>query len=200
MKNTKLFMSAIAIASLFISSCTKDYMNISGIGPITTKTIQVDNFSAIDMEGVSDVYITYGTEQKVSVTGHANIISRIQTDVSNGTWYIELERGNYGQYELSYHLTLPLIEEIRSSGTGNVIINEFPAQEDLSVKLIGTGSFKGFPMLVNDCDIDISGSGNAEVSVESNLEVNIDGSGSVYYKGDPIIRDHIQGSGTVSKL
>ena len=93
-----------------------------------------------------------------------------------------------------------MIEEIRSDGTGNVIINEFPAQERLSVELIGTGSFKGFPMLVGDCTIDISGSGDAEVSVESNLNVNIDGSGSVYYKGDPIIRDDIQGSGSVSKF
>jgi hypothetical protein len=45
--------------------------------------------------------------------------------------------------------------------------------------------------------VDISGSGNCEVTVNTRLDVDIDGSGSVFYKGTPSIKDHISGSGRV---
>jgi hypothetical protein len=198
MKNTKLITVAIIVATLLTTSCTKEYTSIEGFGTITTKTLQVDEFTGIRMEGVDNVFITYGAEQKVTVTGHPNIISRIKTDVSNNTWNIELERGTYGHYELTYYLTLPRIERIYNCGTGDVVINDFISQDELAVKIVGTGNFLGFPLAAKNCSIDISGTGDCEVTVEDRLDVNIDGSGHVYYNGNPIIHENISGSGTVS--
>ena len=116
------------------TSCKKEYTSIEGFGTITTKTLQIDEFIGIRMEVGDNVFIKYGVEQKVTVTGHPNIISRIKTDVSNNTWNIELERGSYGQYELTYYLTLPRIERIYNFGTGDVVINDFISQDELSFK------------------------------------------------------------------
>ena len=200
MKNLKLSIIGIAVAALLFNSCTKDYLHIVGAGTITTKTLQLNDFTSINMLGVDDVIISYGAEQKVTVTGHPNIIDKIKTKVSNKTWNIELEKANYGDYELTFYLTLPVIENITSNGTGDVFITDFINQDNLWVNLIGTGNLYCFPMTVKNCNVDISGTGNCEVSVETRLDATIIGSGSVHYKGNPFIHTNISGSGSVIQM
>ncbi len=197
MKNIKIITTTILFASLMATSCTKESARIEGIGTITTKTLDVANFSKIFLEGVDDVVISYGPFQEVTVTGHPNIISRIRTGVSNQTWYIELENGNYGHYELTYYLTLPSLEQVSTSGTGDVVITDSMTQEDMRISLTGSGSFLGFPMRAETCQVDITGTGDCKITVNNRLDVTIDGSGSVYYKGDPSIQEDITGSGAV---
>ena len=197
MKNIKIIIAAILLASLVVTSCTKEVARIEGTGSIITETLHVADFSRINMEGVDDVIISYGPVQEITVTGHPNIISRIRTGVSNQTWYIELENGNYGDYELTYYLTLPSLEQVSTSGTGDVVIIDSMAQEDMRISLTGTGSFLGFPMRAENCQVDITGTGDCEITVNNRLDVTIDGSGNVYYKGDPSIQEDITGSGAV---
>jgi hypothetical protein len=197
MKTSNIIFTAILFAAIITQSCTKEYSRIEGMGAITTETLYLDDFSGIDMEGADDVTISYGTEQKVEVTGHPNIISRIQTEVSNDTWHIELERGNYGEYELSYNIILPYIEEISYDGSGNVMVSGSMESDYLELSLLGSCSFYGFSLRVESCQVDITGSGNCEITAGSQLDVSIEGSGSVFYKGNPSVTSHITGSGGV---
>ena len=197
MKKIQLTIVAIIIAGLMAQSCEKLNTRIEGVGAITTNTLQVDDFNSIELLGADDVFISYGTEQEVTVTGHPNIISRIQTDVSNGTWFIELERGSYGAYELTYYITVPDLEEVRNIGSGNVSVSDPISVDQMKVSILGSGSFFGFPLTASACQVDIMGSGECEVTVNNDLDVVIEGSGSVYYKGSPIIHEDISGSGRV---
>lgn len=197
MKTSNILLVASIFAALITQSCTKEHARIEGMGAITTETLYLNHFNSIAVEGADDVVISYGPEQKVEVTGHPNIISRIQTEVSNDTWHMELERGSYGRYELSYHLTLPSIEDISYEGSGNVTIASPMETDYLEISLSGSCSFKGFLLSANSCQVDISGSGNCEVSANTRLDVSIEGSGNVFYKGSPSIKDHISGSGRV---
>ena len=195
MKKSNLIIVAIAIAGLLTQSCTKD--RIEGLGEIDTMILQVDQFNGIAQEGASDVYISYGETQEVKVTGHPNIISRIETDVINGVWFIELENGNYSDYELTFYLTMPLLNEASSSGSGNIHVTQFDNQPELEINIYGSGSFMGYPIQVADCRIRIEGSGECEVNVTEKLDVAIKGSGNIYYKGHPRITTDIKGSGTL---
>lgn len=197
MKTSKIFIAVSLLVAIVSQSCTKQYSRIDGTGAITTETLYLDDFTGIHMEGADNVFISYGTEQKVEVTGHPNIISRIQTEVSNDTWHMELERGNYGKYELTYYLTMPYVEEISYDGSGNVTISGSMETDYLEVSLMGSCSLFGFALNAEICQVDITGSGNCEITASSSLDVSIDGSGSVFYKGSPSIEDHISGSGRV---
>ena len=197
MKKVQLTIVAIIIAGLMAQSCEKMNTRIDGIGAITTNTLQVDDFNSIELLGADNVFISYGTEQEVTVTGHSNIISRIQTEVSNGTWFIELERGSYGTYELTYYITVPDLEEVRSIGSGNVTVTDPISVDQMKVSLEGSGSFFGFPLSASTAMVDIMGSGECEITVNNDLDVLIEGSGSVYYKGSPSIQSDITGSGRV---
>lgn len=200
MKTINLISATIFLASLLATGCETDYQRIEGTGDVITRTLLLDDFSAINITGTDDVIITYGPVQEVTVKGHANIISRIEKEVIDDTWFIELENGNYEDYELTYYLTLPVLDEVVNTGTGDVFVLDFPDQGSFELSIIGTGNFYGFPMKVRDADVNISGTGSCEITVEERLEVNIDGSGDVYYKGYPVIREHIQGSGSVRSM
>ncbi len=197
MKKINITIVAIAIAGLMTTSCTKEEVPIEGSGTITTRTLNIADFDKISSAGVDDVIIKYGAEQYVEVTGHPNIIDRIKTDVHSETWHCELENGTYGDYELTYYITIPSLEEVSTSGTGDVVITDSLTQQNMKIHLEGTGSFLGYMLSANNCQVDISGAGNCEITVNSSLDVSIDGTGNVYYKGNPNIKDDISGTGKV---
>ena len=49
---------------------------------------------------------------------------------------IELESGDYGRYELAYYITMPAINSVVSSGTGDVFVT---VSKSLDVLIEGTG-------------------------------------------------------------
>ena len=67
----------------------------------------------------------------------------------------------------------------------------------MEIKNEGSGNIFAFDMLANNCKVDNRGSGEVEVTCESNLKVVIEGSGNVYYIGSPVIDVNIKGSGSL---
>jgi hypothetical protein len=197
MKTTNFIITAILFTGIVTQSCTKERERIDGIGTVTTETLNLPEFSRINMEGADNVFISNGAEQRVEVTGHPNIISRIRTEVLNDTWFIELERGNYGRYELTYYITLPTLEKVSNTGSGNVTITTTMETDHMELHLMGSGSFLGFLLTAETCQVDIVGSGNCETTVTRHLDATIEGSGSLFYKGEPTILEEITGSGRV---
>lgn len=197
MKTANFILAGIAILTFAFQSCTDEFEIINGQGAIVTQVLDIDDFSSIVIQGVDDVHIQYGAVQQVEVQGHANIINLIERKVRNNTWHMELEDGRYGQYELTYYITLPYVEDIQNSGTGDVYIDSYMSQESIDIHLAGTGSYFGYLLATDECSISISGTGNAETTANSELDVSISGSGSVYYKGNPSIHSNIRGSGKI---
>lgn len=195
MKTQNILLSALFIISVLFQSCSDDYTKVTGKGAIVEKYLDVDAFTELEISGVDDVHIEYGTEQSVRVEGHENIIELVQTKVMGNTWYAELEEGNYGRYELTYYLTLPTIESIGNTGTGDVFIDSEMTVESIDIYLSGTGSYYGFSLAANEYDVSITGTGSAELTANEKLNVKIEGTGSVYYKGHPDIEQVVSGTG-----
>jgi hypothetical protein len=84
---------------------------------------------------------------------------------------------------------------IDNEGTGNIEIDG--VSTGVTIRNQGSGDILGFNFLVNDCTIDIVGTGDVEISCSDNLDVDIEGNGNVYYKGTPTINTNITGSGSV---
>lgn len=200
MKKSKFIIGMAIAAGLLMSSCKKEFIFIQGNGNIVTESIDLDSFSKLEMNGAFEMTISYGTEQEVVVTGDSNIVDRIKKRVSMDTWTLELERGHYGNYDLSFQITLPAIEKIVDNGVAKIQMVDFPKQENFSLEINGTGSFKGFDMPTDNCIVAINGLGFCEVMAEKTLDVTINGSGRVYYKGDAEVHQNISGLGSVSKV
>lgn len=224
------------LAAIIQFSCSED--SYVGEGPIVVEEISLDNFSAIESMGSFEVEIERGTVQKVEITGRANIIDRLEREVSGNIWRIELQDGNYKNADLSIRITVPEMNRAILEGSGKIVLNGFKSQEQVSLgiygsgdiefygnegckhldleiegsgsilayedfsdieqvnlRISGSGSFTGYPLITPGCLIDVLGSGVCKVNVGSDLKVNVEGSGKVYYQGNPTIESSISGSG-----
>ena len=203
MKLLKLCTVAIIILSSFLASCEEWSFCINGEGTVITETIAIDDFSIINLAGADNIVITHGTDLEVTATGHPNIIDKLETDVNGNEWVISLKNGCYRDYELTIYITMPDIEAITISGSGDVLVNDFINQGDLDLYISGSGKInlktvEGCPNLI----VGISGSGNVIAEEEfpalETLDITISGSGT--FDGYPAITDKayisIPGSGS----
>ncbi len=81
------------------------------------------------------------------------------------------------------------------SGSGKVSLSG--ETEELKFKISGSGDLRAFDLTSIFADVNISGSGDMELTALEELFVKISGSGDVYYKGFPIIEIEVTGSGSV---
>lgn len=170
----------IAIITMTFTSCEK---TIVGEGIIVTEILQISEFSGVDLTFSDNVTIKYGQIQEVKVTGNPNIIERIKTSVLNNVWKIGLIEGNYKNYELAIEITIPNLDILKLSGSGNLIVDDFTVQKDLDLSISGSGNItlNNIERATN-LDLSISGSGNIilnNLKRTINLDVNLSGSGDL---------------------
>ena len=222
MKTILLNAVILLLATIFLSSCYKDAFCTRGNGEIISKTLNISDFTGIDFQEAGDVIITQGPEQLVTVTGDENIIKKLKENVHAGVWEIDLERGCYTDYDLSVHITLPVLEEVHLSGAGNIVVEDFENQNEFKVTISGSGDidlneFKGADKLdvkisgsghiygnesfedLEDMEVTISGSGTFEAYpiITKSCDIKISGSGKAYLFVDETLDVNISGSGKV---
>ena len=66
-------------------------------------------------------------------------------------------------------------------------------------KISESGNIEAFNLPLNECNAQISGSGNIYTTVSDKLVATISGSGNLYYIGNPLIDSNITGSGSIIK-
>ena len=82
------------------------------------------------------------------------------------------------------------------SGIGSISISkDFPDLKSLKISISGAGDFHGFPLSAKDCEVNVTGTGAAEVNATESLMISISGTGNIKYKGSPVIKSNIIGTG-----
>ena len=183
MKILKISTTAIIALGILLTACDEMTFCIHGEGPIVTQTIDVADFSSVSLIGADDVVITYGETQEVTATGHQNIIDRLKRNVNGNTWNVCLQTGCHVDYELTVYITIPDIEELSITGSGDIYVNDFVNGGDLELNISGSGDIElarmeGCPAI----DAVITGSGDMKLDDETpdleTLNVSITGSGN----------------------
>ena len=83
------------------------------------------------------------------------------------------------------------------SGSGDIELSG--SADQFRGAIAGSGDIKAFGLQVEKSEVKISGSGDVEINVQSELVARISGSGDIVYKGQPRIEDiKVSGSGSVS--
>ncbi len=200
----KLFKASQIIflaISLFFTSCIITDA-IKGEGDIITREIILDEFTSVHLLGSFNIIVAQGENQKVVAVGHENIIERLKTEVHNDVWDVHLQQGSYRDYELTIYITIPNIEQVYVTGSGDITINDFEGQADLDLKISGSGKLTLNEMEgTQNLSVKISGSGeiigHSELTDLQNLSITITGSGD--FSGFPVQTDNcdirITGSG-----
>ncbi|MDP6908661.1 MAG: head GIN domain-containing protein [Flavobacteriales bacterium] len=170
------------IAILFLASCEF----VTGQGPIVTKQMKVQSFDAIELDGSFNVELNQGTVQKVVAEGQENIIEKLVLEVQDDVLHLRLKPGNYRNFKLTVKITVPTIEGMNLSGSGDISIGTFVELEKLEVELDGSGDIRteGAMEVLNNVEIDLDGSGDIKLKLKAvKVEADLDGSGIIILEG-----------------
>ncbi|SFH03176.1 head GIN domain-containing protein [Pontibacter chinhatensis] len=85
----------------------------------------------------------------------------------------------------------------RISGSGTIHAAGVADVQDISIS--GSGKYNAYDLNSRTVQVDISGSGRAEVTAEEEMKADVSGSGQVYYAGNPSVSSDMSGSGKVMK-
>ena len=136
-------------------------------------TITSPNYSAVDIEGSSDV--------------------KASTPITSDDLSLDLEGS--GSFNMEVHA-----QRLKSSIEGSGDIKLTGDTHSHSVEIDGSGDLAAGKLSTDTTKIEVNGSGDATLNVASHLSASIAGSGSVRYTGDvKDVHTNIEGSGSVDR-
>lgn len=150
---------------------------VRGSGGTVHETLNIADFQSVALKIHADVYITQGNTFHVEVDGQPNIIDRLERDVHNGNWEIEFDDCVYSHVKLKVYITMPVIESLVNTSSGNIFgENEFQI-DDLNLTSTGSGDID---LAVDADDLDVTITGSGDIILEGScddIDLTITGSG-----------------------
>jgi len=198
MKRITKSLLAILFASILFTSCNDYYVWISGEGDVVSKTLSVSEFEELSNVGDIDVVVVQGDTQKIVAVGQENIINRIDLSVSNQKWDVCFMPGRYRNYSLTIYVTVPELNSVRITGSGDVVIDSTFTGGEISLQITGSGNiYVKDTIYAETVNLDIVGSGSIDLIADAQSIIsNIVGSGNIYISGNTFSqRVKIVGSG-----
>ncbi len=179
MKTIKLFALSVLVLLLGTTSCIYDTIHGNGISVSEERV--TTNFNKIANTGSFIVHVSNDESYEVIVNAEENIIPYIETYVSGGTLYIDIDRyiSLSNTKPMEVYVSMPNLKGLKLSGSGRINTEFFET---------------------NEMDIILSGSGRIETSCKSSkVEASIPGSGTVNISGETDYAEFkISGSGNIN--
>jgi hypothetical protein len=146
----------------------------------------------LDPKSGITVYASAPDFREISVSGSGKIKSNGKITGSS-----ELSADVSGSGDILLEVDAPKVST-QISGSGSTTMRG--TTRDFSIDINGSGDVHCFELLAENTELDISGSGDAEVYASKTLDVEIAGGGDVQYKGNAAVKQNISGSGKVRKV
>jgi hypothetical protein len=191
-------------------------------GPRATRTLAWDGADRLQIDVSADVTYIQGDEASVEISGPQNQIDRLR--LSGGRLTFDEDDDNvdvvvFGRRHndrIQITVTAPSVRSFNLSSSGDLLIRNYD-QPSLSVSITGSGEVQATGrtetvdldisgsgeadlsgLLTRDADVDISGSGEAAVGPTGTARITISGSGDVDLTRRPAsLTQNISGSGDV---
>lgn len=210
-------MAVFGAWALFAASCEK----VVGEGPVVTENRTATSFDELDLRMSGNVYFTRDTAYKLQVSGQQNILSKLETYVTNGKLVLKFKENARirTHEEVTIQVSGPDLNAVRVSGSGSVTTTNAvtPGNMDLdisgsgsitlagitsasvSTSISGSGNIRILNGTITEEKIKISGSGNADLSavLASKASTTTSGSGDIRLQVSDVLDVTISGSGSV---
>ena len=149
------------------------------------ETRNVSEFSAISFGVPGKCYLRQGNTQKVELVGDADVLEKIETEVSGDRLSIRMEdrwfNWNWGNDDkIVAYVTVKNIKAIDVSGSGDLIGEGKFSAEDMSLRVSGSGSLNVETDVRDELKVSVSGSGNIDMKGSCrSFDSNVSGSGKI---------------------
>ncbi|MGR2752451.1 head GIN domain-containing protein [Agromyces arachidis] len=173
-------IGAAAVGATVLAALTACVPFVSA-GDQRTEERDIDDASQVVLRTGGDIDIRLGDEPSLTVSGGANVLERLATEVEDGRLVIAIRRGPIiiGDRDLQVDVTVTSLESVVISGSGDVTA-EFGDAEDVSVEISGSGEIEADDLDAASVRAGISGSGSVDLSGRADaLVVEVSGSGEI---------------------
>jgi len=168
----------LLIAFMFVHLVHVDAQRkIRGNGNVVTEEHKVGAFTELFLDGVCNIYLDQGDEEKVVIEADENLHEYIYVDYSGDRLEIDMKsRINIRSLKkLNIYITVNNLERLRIMGVGNVKTEGTLKLDKLKTKITGVGNVK-LELEANSLDAELNAVGNITLKGEIN-EAEISNSG-----------------------
>lgn len=191
---------------------------VLGSGERVTKTIELENYTAIELRVAADMRVSIGKPTPLTIKADDNILALIKMEVTNGRLVISAEREFTTKSSLDIVVTVARLNAVSVVGAGDMHVTKLDNKtlsvtatgaadihlsgktETLSLSATGAADVHAFELDSRNANVTITGPADANISVDGSLTVTIVGAGDVNYKGDAKVTKIITGGGDVNKV
>lgn len=137
------------------------------------------------------VYITTPSLTDLRVNGSGNITCNDKFSSVNSMSFDISGSGN-----ITAEVNAPEVNA-GITGSGNMYVKG--ETRNAKIHITGSGNYESPELKAENADVEIAGSGDADLFAENDLKATIAGSGDVKYRGNAEVQKHVAGSGSVIK-
>ncbi len=184
--SAKLFTFLLVLA-LLSSGCglikSAGVQVITPSNVMTSETLSVSGFNAIDFGTMGKVIITQGNTESLSISGSDNVVPLIKTTVSNKTLVINTEKNitflTFNENSLVITISVKDLSSLTVSGLGDIQMDAL-STPSLIITMSGAGKLTLNKLTTDTLDVTLSGLGGVVVSGEAKqATIDLSGAGSV---------------------
>lgn len=180
----KRILVIATLSLVFLSSCNFfGGRRVSGDGNVTTQTRTATGFTAVDVSGAIDIYLTQDPAYGVKVEADDNLQELIEVYTSNGILRIK-PKDNFNldpSRDIKVYVSAPAFKDLRASGACKVNTQTRLTSEDkMSIDLTGACD-ADLDVKSPELRVELSGASNAKLKGETK-NLHIEGSGAMHVK------------------
>jgi Protein of unknown function (DUF2807). len=176
---SKRITSLIAIFALVLSSTIAFAQK--------TEDRKVSSFESISLSIAAKVYVSQNEKTSVKINGYADDLDEIVTEIDGSTLKIKRKKNkgwnwnNRSFKKVEIYISTPNVEDLRISGSGNIIAKTPIQSGSVNYAISGSGNIIIDKLKADNVECHISGSGDIRLKGEcqDELEIHISGSGDV---------------------
>ncbi|UZD23971.1 DUF2807 domain-containing protein [Algoriphagus halophytocola] len=140
------------------------------------------HFTKVHSGGSWEVILTQGDKEEILIEARGVSLDKVKTEINGDVLNVGLERGNYNNVKLKFHITYRDLEGIRCSGSGEMKLNSPVRSEAFYAGLSGSGDIYMESLEARELEVSISGSADIEINggAVDMAEIKQSGSGDFY--------------------
>lgn len=138
------------------------------------------------------IHATAAQFKDIQASGACNIVT---DNLISGNQELKIEAS--GATTINIQVTIPKLTT-NVSGSGEVTLKGMA--KEFSGSISGAGAIKGFDLITDNTELDLSGAADAQITANQKLDIEVSGSGDVEFKGNANVNQRISGAGSVKKV
>lgn len=186
----------LLLFSLSLASCSEELWGIKGEGPIVSEERSVEEFHSLANSINATVYLKQGPQESIRIEAQENMLENLLMEVDGGTLEIGWDENVRSHDGIKIYITIPEIQELRLSGSGEIMGQNTIRGNALTINISGSGE-ADLKAEVEEMEASISGSGEMELAGQTEqLNVRISGSGEMNSLAMESMEAEVQVSGS----